>query len=87
MSEEYVTGYVTKYALTEGIIKTEGAVSEYGTLYYPGGLFYVGKNHWTTSEHDAFIKAEKMRRAKILSLEKQIDRLRGLEIRVVERAR
>lgn len=83
MKEELLTAYVTKYALTKGIIKTRGTVSESGYFYY-GRWYWVRKDHWFTDENAARAKAEKMRKAKLASLEKQISKLRDYEIKVVE---
>ncbi len=84
MNEELVTGYVTKYALTKGVLMMKGVVSESGALHKPRGWLYIGRGDWFTNKEDALRKAEKMRVAKIASLKKQISRLQGLEIKVIE---
>lgn len=84
------SAYISKYALTQGIIVcTEG---RYGNS--DGGCFYWGKqpgwymdDGFTNKEahrtlEEAMAAAEEMRKRKIKSLEKQLERLRGLEIKV-----
>ena len=83
MKEELVTAYVTKYALTKGIIKIKGAVSQHGVFYF-SRWGYAGKDDWFADENSARAKAEKMRTAKIASLEKQLNKLSNAEIKVVE---
>ena len=84
MNEELVTGYVTKYALTKGIIKVQGLVSESGALHKPRGWMYIAKKDWETEPHTAIEVAELMRIARIASLEKQIKKLQTMEIKIIE---
>lgn len=84
------TAYITRNALTKGILVcTEGC---YGNSN--GGCFYWGKppgwymdDGFTNKEahrtlEEAMAAAETMRTRKIKSLEKQLERLRELEIKV-----
>ncbi len=80
--------WITKYALSEGIIACERSPRDhsesdgYAVVIWPGGLNgtnVFGRNDWYKSERDALARAEQMRTAKIASLEKQIARLRGLK--------
>lgn len=80
--------WITKYALTAGIIEAEGEFSE----QYPSmvsyrdstgpALQFVHGNDWHTTESAAFRQAEEMRQKKIASLKKQIKKLEGMQIEV-----
>jgi hypothetical protein len=87
MRENLVTGYVTNYALTKGIIKVIGVVTDTGALAHPKGLWYFRNGTWFLIRQDALAHAENLRAAKINSLRTQISRLQFLEIGVVEEAR
>ena len=72
--------YITKYALTRGILKREvnginletvvQDALKHGTYYYDG--------EWYKSWEAAYEKAEDMRQKKIISLQKQIRKLSKL---------
>lgn len=74
--------WITKYALTSGIIQTEGEVTNSGALYvlHTGHLtFYHGEGkEWHRTKEAAVSKAEEMRQKKIESLKKQIRKLEGM---------
>ena len=71
--------WITKYALTDGIIKVEAEQDKltYGFVVTEGAF----KNEWFnrtdcfTSRSSAIKKAEEMRQKKIASLKKQIEKL------------
>ena len=71
--------WITKYALTDGIIKVEAEQDKltYGFVVTEGAF----KNEWFnrtdcfTSRNSAIKKAEEMRQKKIASLKKQIEKL------------
>lgn len=73
--------YITKYALTEGIIEAEGEpyglelewVSASWDDGYKCGDFEQGE--WYDTKERAIQKAEEMRQNKIASLKKQIEKL------------
>lgn len=71
--------WITKYALTSGIIQIEGEITENGLLYdihtsFP--TYYHGEgNEWHRTKESAIAKAEEMRQKKIESLKKQIKKL------------
>lgn len=78
------TFYVTKYALSKGIIGVEGRVCDRGSMLeaqWPGGLngrmLFHGKD-WHRYFGDAQAFAKKRRDEKLESLEKQIKRLERL---------
>lgn len=77
--------WITKYALTKGIIETDVYEECLGTD--PSGnmisvksngyvSYFHGKgNDWHTTKESAIQKAEEMRKKKISSLKKQIEKL------------
>lgn len=71
--------WVTKYALTRGIIETEGQIDEDfpGILDAKGITNYLhGEgNEWHRTKESAIAKAEEMRQKKIESLKSQIEKL------------
>ena len=85
------TIYVTKYALTKGIIEarpgSEADLWVKGTYVYTVGKwaqqFKLGTDAFLT-EDEARAAAEKARTNKLSSLAKQIERIRNLEIKVVQ---
>jgi hypothetical protein len=83
MGEETFMVWVTKYALTQGIIKKEvrhGSVD--GNYVYTTGQwtqqFVLGKNAFHTEE-EAKTAAREMRDKKIKSAQKQLQKLKGIE--------
>jgi hypothetical protein len=78
--------WITKYALTEGIIQTDNAeitsISNNMIRYRRSSEHFeacVQKPDWHDSLNDAITQAEKMRKKKIASLHKQIERLENLK--------
>lgn len=88
--EETFDAWVTKYALSSGIRKVTARRSssdpETMISYKNGGgswsTEYAHKNEWWTTEQDALDWAEGMRRKKLASLKKQIERFEAMKIRV-----
>lgn len=85
---EYFKAYVTKYALTDGIVIVDAEASEnsIGMISYKkpdhwGTMFAHGKD-WHRTEEQALARAEEMRKKKIVSLEKSIAKMRSIEIKV-----
>ncbi|MDP9528559.1 hypothetical protein [Pseudomonas protegens] len=77
--------WITKYALTAGIIEAEGDIAAPGMIRYKDGgsfLQFAHGSDWHTTERDAFNRAEEMRQKKITSLQKQIKKLEGMQIEV-----
>lgn len=74
--------WITKYALTKGIVKMHvedrtvatGRVTEVGNPY---SCVYF-KSDWHRTREEAVAQAEKMRKAKLASLRKQIKKLEAL---------
>ena len=75
--------WITKYALTQGVYRCDvetfddspRMVKDAGSMV---PMYYHG-NDWHETSDEAVAKAEKMRAAKIASLEKQIAKLRRLD--------
>ncbi len=78
--------FITKYALTKGILEKEAEIRDYGYEYeiaYVKGEFSsypLGKEAFRTREQ-AMERAEKMRLKKIASLKKQIEALEKMKFK------
>ena len=68
--------FITKYALTKGIIEAEAEHLGDG-MARVGRSYYHGKD-WHKTRRDAIIDARDRRTRKIASLEKQLKRVKGL---------
>ena len=71
--------WITKYALTDGIIETDAEVGGFDTITatWDNGTRcdnFKGEEWWSRKEN-AIQKAEEMRQKKIASLKKQIEKL------------
>lgn len=75
--------WITKYALTSGIIEMEGEITNSGSLYDMNAGFptyYHGEGReWHRTKESAIAKAEEMRQKKIASLKKQIEKLEKMK--------
>lgn len=81
-SEDVFNVWITKWALTSGIEKLEAEWildSKVVSVKRRGHIAYFYKNNWHLSLEDAKKRAEDMRRKKIASLEKQIEKLKSLQ--------
>lgn len=82
------TFYITRYALTKGIIKVDGEKSkDFPTMIvcnYEGYTTHFHGEDWHAAKEDAISKAEQMRKKKIASLEKQLEKFRTMEIKIKE---
>jgi hypothetical protein len=83
--------WITKYALSKGIIEVDGRIdpSNVNSFIVPpsaGSLFpmtsYFYGIDWHTSQYDAVIRADDMRKAKIKALTKQLEKLKALRFEV-----
>lgn len=70
---------ITKYALTDGIQEMEGKLSEKKYFLSNDGVYCIGQKDWHKTRAEAVTRAEEMRKAKIDSLKKQLDRLEKLK--------
>ncbi len=85
--EKIVTVYVTKYALTKGIWPIEARISDGGNLACEvtdtngyGLLLHAGE--FAHTEKEALKQAQDKRVAKLLSLDRQMSKLRRLTFSV-----
>jgi hypothetical protein len=91
--KKIITAWITKYALTQGIIKAEveecgDASGEFGgmILYKRSGeswpqYFHGEGKEWHRTYESALKKADEMRQARIKSLQEQITKLQGVEFK------
>ena len=75
--------YITKYALTKGILKREVNACGSATMVRDAInlLTFYHADEWHTTFEAAAVKAEDMRQKRILSLQKQIRKLGKLEFK------
>lgn len=70
--------FITRYALSEGILEIDAIIYEINPnviyVYYNYQCFHIGKSAFL-DKADAIKKAEEMRKKKIASLKKQISKL------------
>lgn len=75
--------WITKYALTQGIIETEAkrcaSVNEDMIETKNLGLFHGEGREWHLTKEEAIKRANEMRIKKIASIEKQLDKLKSLK--------
>jgi len=75
--------YITKYALTQGILEKEvRAVESCPTMVVVENSRFQEAFHkpfWHTTREEAVAQAEKMRIAKIKSVEKQLKKLQNMQ--------
>ena len=72
-----MTVYITKYALTRGIIKIDGVLDSASNSIRVDWTRYH-KPDWHMNRSVAVDQAERMRLAKIKSLEKQLAKMKAL---------
>lgn len=80
MEREKATVWVTKYALTIGIFEKFGETlsEEQFEVFDHGCYYYLHKHEWHRTKEEAIARAEQMRKAKIASLKKQLEKLENL---------
>ena len=75
--------YITKYALTSGIFEAEGSINptNASTFIVDGAfaMYFHGKD-WHMSVIGARLRAEEMRKAKVASLKKQLQKYQQLQL-------
>lgn len=86
MSTKKIKAYVTKYALTQGIllVEAEQCIDINPGMIAFGKMGYAHGNDWHLSLQAALSRAETMRRRKLAALSKQVAQLKKLKIKVVE---
>ncbi len=87
MKREIFTAWVTRHALTEGIKVVEAElisdISDNMITYDSGaGKQYAHGNDWHRTSEAAMARAEEMRRTKIASLRKSLERFERLTFAV-----
>ena len=88
MKNENVRVWITKYALSDGILVVDGTVhhSTSSTMLTWGGEFnsrYAHGNEWHRTQEAAIARAEEMRKAKIASLRRRIEKMEALQFHAV----
>jgi len=83
------TIYVTKYALTRGVLKVEARTTSIGGLMAyrsADGMLttYVHPKDYEVLETAAMIKGRRMIESKIRSLKRQIEKLDTMAVRITE---
>lgn len=75
--------YITKYALTRGILEIYGETIssslEIVKALDSDLINYIEKPFWHVRKEDAIEHAESMRKRKIKALNKQIEKLKGMQ--------
>ena len=76
--------YITKYALTQGIIKVNAEANEQYpemiSIHNSGSLMqHFHGNDWHETYEEALDRAEEMKTQKLLSLTKQIERIKKIK--------
>ena len=77
--------YIVKYWATQGIFPLKGEVMSNGRFMaeYPSGLFgSFAQSEYALSTNDAIEKAKALREKKLLSLQREAERLIKCEIKV-----
>ena len=72
--------WITKYALTDGIIEADGVRTTQGVYIANSGLntdWFYGSD-WHSNKQSAINKAEEMRQKEVESLKKKIKKLEGM---------
>lgn len=80
MEPNQIKIYITKYALTQGILEKDAKIVEPGMVVVNDGVassYYHGDD-WHETLDDAKERAEQMRRKKVESLKKQLARVEAL---------
>ena len=72
--------WITRYALTKGIIKKEAHTTHSKSMICVNGKFpeYFHSNDWHETKEAAIVKAEDMKDKKIASLKKQLKKMENL---------
>lgn len=81
MEEKIITAFVTKYALTRGIVEISSRLRVGSDLITTNEKYpqYLHKGDWFSTEEEAKVDAENRRKKKIVSLKKQIEKLEKLK--------
>lgn len=76
--------WITKYALTKGIIEVDAEITEGKWAHYPTPWGFNNVTpHWKPTREEALAEAVKLRDAEIKSHERAIKRLKTMTFKVV----
>lgn len=80
-NELSLTAYITKYAITKGILKVRGSISNYSNMFVgsTGGYYHGEGRDWHRTIEGAMERAEEMRGTTIRSLKKKLTKLEKME--------
>lgn len=86
-----ITVYITKYALTQGVIRreVENESASGGCLHFKdehGYMEFHTESNWTTHPEVAQGRFEELRARKITNLEKQLAKLKKQTYKLVDKA-
>jgi len=73
------TAYITKYALTRGVIKAEGTVGAYGGTFTVDGRCYHSAE-WRPTLEQAIANAKERKLLAVAKAERELIRAKGIEI-------
>ena len=78
--ERAIEIYVTKYALTKGVIKASGTTRDgkYVNIGSTSGRWLVGPSDWVATEEEAVSEFERLRNKKIASLKRQLTKVEAM---------
>ena len=80
---EYVIAYVTKYAITQGIMKLQGEI--FGDRFHPRGYVdSIAPREWTMDKQQAIAMGEGIRRRELAKAIRRVHRLESLTIHIQE---
>lgn len=74
--------WISKYALSKGIIETEIDEQTPGITFFSNNMHFDSNSvgiYWHRSKKGALLRAEEMRQKKIASLKKQIEKLEKMK--------
>jgi hypothetical protein len=81
MAGEIIKVWITRYALTDGIMEGEAQLCETsgGMIKFKGNYYHGEHLDWHRTKESAITRAEERRKAKLASLKRQIAKLEKLD--------
>lgn len=76
--KELITAWVTRYALTKGILEVQGHIYEDFFIVEGRDHWWIAKEDYWLSKADAIAKAKEIQRRKLASLAKQTQKIKSL---------
>ena len=80
MSTKTFEVYVTKYSLTQGILKMPVTTTSFPGMVKSSNVTFF-KGEWFEDFESAVLRAEEMREKKLQSLERQMQKIKSLDFR------